>query len=115
MNHDGMTPANIAEPPSPAVLVYPDGVTENLQRMAATVGDPARLRPHIKTHKLPQILALQPACCGITKCKCATIAEAKMGLAAGVNDVLLAAQRVGLNIGRVVALVQNFPGALSQR
>ena len=38
--------------------------------MIARAGDPARLRPHIKTHKLPQIVALQVRL-GLTKCKCA--------------------------------------------
>jgi D-serine deaminase-like pyridoxal phosphate-dependent protein len=105
-----MTPANVAEIPSPAVLVYPDRVAENLRRMIARVGDPSRLRPHVKTHKLPQIIATHLAL-GITKGKAATIAEAEMTLDAGMKDVLLAAQPAGPNIGRVVALVRKFPAA----
>ena len=99
---------NEAEVPSPSLLVFPDRVEENLRRMIALVGDVARLRPHIKTHKLPQIVARQVAL-GITKCKAATIAEAEMAARAGVRDVLLAAQPVGPNVARLVALIRAFP------
>lgn len=43
---------------APAVLVYPDRVEQNLKRMVAMAGDVSRLRPHVKTHTLPQIIAL---------------------------------------------------------
>lgn len=110
MNNDWMKPESVAEIPSPAILIYPDRVEENLRRMIAMVGDPARLCPHIKTHKLPQILSRHLEC-GITKCKCATIAEAEMALSAGMKDVLLAAQPVGPNVARVLALIRAFPDA----
>lgn len=100
---------NEAEVPSPSLLIFPDRVEENLRRMIAIVGDPARLRPHIKTHKLPQIVARQVAL-GITKCKAATIAEAEMAAQTGVSDVLLAAQLVGPNVGRFLALMRTRPG-----
>ena len=93
---------------SPSLLIYPERVDANLRRMLALVGDPARLRPHIKTHKLPQLVARQVEL-GITKCKCATIAEAEMAARAGATDVLLAAQLVGPNVARFVALIRTFP------
>ncbi|CAN5378881.1 D-TA family PLP-dependent enzyme [soil metagenome] len=99
---------NLAEVPSPSLLLSPDRAGENLRRMVACVGDPARLRPHIKTHKLPQIFALH-ADLGITKCKCATIAEAEMAAGAGAADILLAAQLTGPNVARFVALQRAFP------
>ena len=88
--------------------MYPDRVDINLRRMIKRVGDASRLRPHIKTHKLPQIVALQVAL-GITKCKAATIAEAEMAAAAGVRDILLAAQLVGPNVTRFLPLMRAFP------
>ncbi len=94
--------------PSPALLVYPDRVEENLRRLISMAGDPARLRPHIKTHKLPQLVARQVAL-GITKCKCATIAEAEMAANAGAPDVMLAGQLAGPNVARFLALVERFP------
>ncbi len=94
--------------PSPALLVYPERIDENLRWMIALAGDVERLRPHIKTHKMPQLVARQMEL-GITKCKCATIAEAEMAAGAGVQDVLLAGQITGPNIGRFLALGQAFP------
>lgn len=108
-----MTPetrlANEAEVPSPSLLLFPDRADENLRRMIAMAGGPHRLRPHIKTHKLPQLVARQVEL-GITRCKCATIAEAEMAARAGATDVLLAAQLVGPNVPRFVALIRAFPG-----
>lgn len=100
---------NEAEVPSPSLLVYPDRVDANLRRMLARVDDPARLRPHIKTHKLAPIVARQVEL-GIVKCKAATIAEAEMAAGAGTRDILLAAQLVGPNVARFVALQRAFPG-----
>jgi len=94
--------------PSPSLLIHPDSVRENLRRMVARVGDPARLRPHIKTHKLPQIVALQISL-GITKCKCATIAEAEMAAGAGAKGITVSAQLVGPNVARFLALARAFP------
>jgi D-serine deaminase-like pyridoxal phosphate-dependent protein len=99
---------NEADALSPGLLVYPDLVDSNLQRMIARVGDANRLRPHIKTHKLPQIVARQVEL-GITKCKAATIAEAEMAADAGARDILLAAQLVGPNVTRFLTLMRAFP------
>ena len=46
---------------------------------------------------------------GMTRFKCATIAEAEMAAGAGAPDVLLAYQPVGPNVARLVRLVQTFP------
>lgn len=99
---------NAADLPSPSLLILWDRVEENLRRMLALAGGPDRLRPHIKTHKLPQIVARQVEL-GITKCKCATIAEAEMAAAAGATDVLLAGNLTGPNIPRFLALQAGFP------
>jgi D-serine deaminase-like pyridoxal phosphate-dependent protein len=100
--------ANEAEVPSPALLVYPDRVEENIRRMIVVAGGATRLRPHMKTHKLPEVIQLQLRH-GISKFKCATIAEAEMTAAAGADDVLLAYPLVGPNLARFVKLMQAFP------
>ena len=94
--------------PTPTVLVYPDRVEKNLQRMITMAGDVSRLRPHVKTHKLPQIIALKRKA-GIHKFKVSTIAEAEMTATAGGEDILLAYQPVGPNIARLVTLMRRFP------
>src|SRR5580765_7641964 len=100
--------ANEADIPSPALLIYPDRVRENIRRMIRIVGSVDRLRPHMKTHKLPEVIRMEVEH-GITRFKCATIAEAEMTVAAGAEDVLLAYQPVGPNVQRVIQLVKSFP------
>ena len=95
--------------PSPALLVFPDRVEANLDRMIGMVnGDASRLRPHVKTHKMAEVVRLQVAK-GITQFKCATIAEAEMTAESGGRDVLLAHQPVGPNINRFLQLQDRFP------
>ena len=93
---------------SPALLLYPDRIEKNLQRMIAMAGGVDRLRPHVKTHKLPQVVALKRAA-GISRFKASTIAEAEMTAAAGGEDILLAYQPVGTNIERLAELMRRFP------
>lgn len=94
--------------PSPSLVVFPELVRSNLRRMIELVGDPARLRPHVKTHKMPAIVRMSLQL-GITKAKCATIAEAEMVARAGGPDVLLAYPLVGPNTARMARLVAEFP------
>ena len=100
--------ANLTEVDSPALLIYPDRTEENVRRMIATAGDPERLCPHVKTHKLGELVRMQMAL-GITKFKCATIAEAEMVASYGALDVTLAHQPVGPKVERFIQLLQHFP------
>lgn len=86
---------------SPGLVVFADLVEKNIDKMIAIAGDAARLRPHCKTHKMAEVTRLQVEK-GITKHKCATIAEAEMLAEAGVEDVFLAYNPVGPHIGRCV-------------
>jgi D-serine deaminase-like pyridoxal phosphate-dependent protein len=107
-NSNWFTIDNVADVPSPALLVYPERVEGNIGRMISIAGDVGRLRPHMKTHKMPDVIRLQLAR-GITKFKCSTIAEAEMTASSGGADVLLAYQPVGPNIRRLVELIRRFP------
>ena len=102
--------AGLDQVPSPALLVFFDRLEANLREMIRIAGSPERLRPHCKTHKIAEIIQLQLAA-GITRHKCATIAEAEMLLDAGVRDVFLAYAPVGPNLDRIVALSQQYPHA----
>jgi 3-hydroxy-D-aspartate aldolase len=99
--------SNVAEVDSPALLIFPDRAEENARRMIAIAGGPERLRPHVKTHKLAELVRMQMAL-GIKKFKCATIAEAEMVAACGAPDVLLAYQLVGPKIQRFIQLIKKF-------
>jgi D-serine deaminase-like pyridoxal phosphate-dependent protein len=93
---------------SPGLILYRDMVEQNLDQMVAIAGNPGRLRPHCKTHKTRQIARMELAR-GITKHKCATFAEAEMLADCGVQDIVLAYNLVGPNIGRAVRFLQRFP------
>lgn len=99
---------NVSELDSPSLLIYEERVDENLRRMVAQASSPERLCPHVKTHKLPQLIEKQLAL-GIRKFKAATIAEAEMCAAAGAPSVLLAHAPVGPRASRLVDLMRAFP------
>ena len=68
---------NVAELDSPALVIFPERVKQNIGTAINMVDDVNRLRPHIKTHKSHDVSKLMIDA-GITKFKCATIAEAEM-------------------------------------
>ena len=94
---------------TPALVVFREILEDNLDRMVRIARDPARLRPHCKTHKMREVIELELAR-GITKHKAATFAEAEMLAVAGAKDILLAYNLVGPNIARAVRFVEMFPG-----
>ena len=89
MHHAWFHVDNEADIPSPALLFYRSRIEHNLALMLQIAGDPKRLRPHVKTHKTAEVIAMQLRL-GITKFKTSTIAEAEMCAAVGATDVLLA-------------------------
>jgi len=93
---------------SPGFVVFRDLVLANVDRMIEIAGNPDRLRPHCKTHKMREVAELELAR-GITKHKAATIAEAEMLALAGVKDVFLAYNIVGPNIARAVEFRRKYP------
>src|SRR5688572_7768639 len=98
---------NIDEVDSPALLVYPERVKKNIDLFKSYVKDISLLRPHVKTNKSPDVtkLFLQA---GITRFKCATIAEAEMLAMCDAPDVLLAHQPVGPKSKRLAGLSKVF-------
>jgi len=93
---------------SPALLVFPSLVKKNIAEMIRMAGDVNRLRPHIKTHKTAEGIRLMMDA-GISKFKCATIAEAELLAMTGAKDILLAHQPVGPRIERLQQLTIQFP------
>jgi len=80
---------------TPALLLYIGGVEKNIKTMATYFADkPCKLRPHMKTHKLPLIShkQIEAGAIGIT---CAKLGEAKIFLEAGIRHVLIANEIVG--------------------
>jgi len=90
---------------TPALLLYMDEVERNIKTMATYFADkPCKLRPHMKTHKLPLIShkQIEAGAVGIT---CAKLGEAKIFLEAGIGHVLIANEIVArTKIQRLVHL-----------
>lgn len=93
---------------SPQLIYYRDRIVKNIEQSVAIAGAPGRLWPHVKSHKSPDMVRLQMAM-GITRFKCATIAEAEMLGLCGAPDVLLAYPQVGPTIARFLRLTETFP------
>jgi D-threonine aldolase len=98
---------NIDEIDSPSLVVYPERVKANIRTAKRMIPEISLLRPHVKTHKSPDASLLQLSE-GITKFKCATVAEAEMLALAGATEVLLAYQPVGPKIRRLRALTRRY-------
>lgn len=102
---------NIDTLDTPSLVVYPEHLIKNLDILGSIAGDMNRVRPHIKTNKCPQVAALMMEK-GITKFKCATIAEAEMLAMQGAPDVLLAYQPVGPKAQRFSILQKKYSGTI---
>jgi D-serine deaminase-like pyridoxal phosphate-dependent protein len=98
---------NADEVTSPSLLIYPDRIEANIKKAINIAGSADRLRPHVKTHKMAEVIRLQMKF-GIYKFKCATISEAEMVAGCGASDILLAMQPVGPNIDRFFKLKKTF-------
>lgn len=93
---------------SPSLLVYPERIQHNISTMIQMAGGAENLRPHIKTHKNAEIIKMQLEK-GISKFKCATIAEAELLGDCDAPDVLLAMQPVGADQERLFRLIKTYP------
>jgi D-serine deaminase-like pyridoxal phosphate-dependent protein len=95
---------------TPCLLVDLDvlaGNVERVQRAAEAAG--LSLRPHIKTHKTPQVALLQmrAGALGVTASK---VSEAEVFAAAGIEDIFIANQIVGpQKVRRLAALARYVP------
>lgn len=107
--------ANLDDLQTPALLIHLDRVRHNLSTMRQWLrGDLRRWRPHVKTCKVPEVLAmfLQG---GIRRFKCATTREAEVLLAAADAeadveiDLLFAMAQHGSNLRRLGALAATHP------
>jgi D-serine deaminase-like pyridoxal phosphate-dependent protein len=107
MNQEWYVIKDIETLDSPALVVIPSRVKANIQTAIQMVGNVERLRPHVKTNKSPAATTLMLNA-GVTKFKCATIAEAEMLGQIGAPDVVLAYQPTGPKLRRFVAVAKKF-------
>jgi D-serine deaminase-like pyridoxal phosphate-dependent protein len=88
---------------TPVQVVDLDKLDANIRAMQAAVdAGGARLRPHIKTHKIPAIARMQEAA-GARGIAAAKVAEAEVFAAAGFDDIAIAYPVVGAEKWRRLA------------
>lgn len=97
---------------TPCVVVNMDKVEQNLERMAAvSKKSGCKLRPHVKTHKMPALAKLQMhyGACGITVAK---LSEAETMADYGLSDIFMAYPLIGkeritraMELGKKIRLI----------
>ena len=86
---------NIDELETPTVLIDLDRMERNIARMQARCDQAGvALRPHIKTHKIPEIARLQIDA-GAVGIACQKVSEAEVFAQAGFDDILIPYNIVG--------------------
>lgn len=108
MSNEWYTISNVDELDTPALVVFPDRVRQNIKGVKSLIADVDRLRPHVKTHKSKEVCKMLMEE-GIRKFKCATIAEAEMLGMVRAQDVLLAYQPTGPKLARFLQLIKKYP------
>ncbi len=90
---------------TPSVAIDLDAVDRNIARMQAYCDEHAlRLRPHVKTHKLPELARRQLAAGAVGIC-CQKLGEAEVFVEAGIDDVFVTFPIVGARkLGRLAEL-----------
>jgi D-serine deaminase-like pyridoxal phosphate-dependent protein len=80
----------VEEVPTPALILDLPAATRNIAAMAAEMAAlPGELRPHIKVHKSPDLMRIQLEY-GVLGATVATVWEAAVMAATGVDDILVA-------------------------
>ncbi len=95
---------------SPALIYYRNIIVENTLKAIQIAGSADRLWPHVKTHKSYDLTKLMMNM-GISRFKCATIAEAEMLADCNVPHILLAYPLVGTSIARFLSLIKTYPSS----
>ena len=100
--------ANENDIASPALIYYPDIIRENTRLAIDMAGGPARLWPHVKTHKMAELIDMQMEM-GIRRFKCATISEMNLTCSRGAEHVLLTYPLLGPNVGKFLDTAAKYP------
>ena len=108
MDKDWYRINNVENILSPSLVVFPKRIETNIKLMIQIAGGTDILRPHIKTHKIAEIINMQLDH-GIGKFKCATLSEAELLAKCNAKDVLFAMQMTGVGIYNFIELVNKYP------
>ena len=100
--------ANASTIATPSLVVFRKRVQKNISKMLAYVESPARLCPHVKTHKTPEVLHFYLEA-GVRQFKCATLSELKMVADAQPDFALLAMPCLGPAPRMLVQIASRSP------
>lgn len=90
-----LTKQQLQELETPCLVIDADRARENIRLMQKAADEAGcRLRPHIKTHKMPLFARLQTEA-GARGITCAKISEAEVMAAGGLEDIFVAYPLVG--------------------
>ena len=105
---------HVSELETPALVVDLDTLEANIGEMATyAAAHGLRLRPHIKTHKIPEIARMQirSGASGVTVAK---LGEAEVMSRAGIDDILIAYPVIGMKkLARLTKLARTVRVAVS--
>ena len=98
---------------TPALVLDLDAFERNVARMADIIGAHGKnLRPHAKSHKSPTIARALIAA-GAVGCCCATLDEAEVMAAAGIESILITSPvTTALKLDRLTALAGKAPDTM---
>jgi D-serine deaminase-like pyridoxal phosphate-dependent protein len=99
---------------TPEVVLDLGRVERNVARAAAIAAEHGvALRPHVKTHKMPQVAALQIEA-GAAGIQVAKLGEAEVFAGAGFDDIFIGYPLVGARkIARLIELLESAPSSIS--
>jgi D-serine deaminase-like pyridoxal phosphate-dependent protein len=99
---------------TPEVVIDLHRLRRNIERTAAAAAEHGiDLRPHVKTHKLPSVAALQIEA-GATGIQVAKLSEAEVFAAAGFTDIFIGYPLVGARkIARLLELLETTASKIS--
>ena len=93
-DNDLKSPYNL---PTPCLLIDRERTLNNIRMMQERAdGLGLKLRPHIKTHRMPYFAKLQVEA-GAAGIACAKIGEAEVMADAGINDIFIANEVIGID------------------
>ena len=83
--------------PTPALLIDVDRALDNIKMMQKRADELGlKLRPHIKTHRMPYFAKLQMEA-GAVGIACAKLGEAEVMADAGISDIFIANELIGVD------------------
>ncbi len=101
----GLTKEHLSQLETPCLVIDVDQVKRNIELMQkAADAAGCRLRPHIKTHKMPYFARMQVEA-GAKGITCAKVSEAEIMAEGGLRDIFIAYPMVGaFRVKRAIAL-----------